>query len=111
VPILLSSSFAYAETEIECLARNAYFEARNAGFEEQVRVTQVVLNRVADDRWPASACKVIYARARSRSSGRIVCQFSWYCDGKSDRPKELYAWEVAKAIALLNRQGTFPDFV
>jgi N-acetylmuramoyl-L-alanine amidase len=33
------------------------------------------------------------------------CQFSWWCDGKSDEPTEARAWWRAKAVAraVLNR--------
>ena len=38
--------------EVTCLADNIYFEARNQGLAGMLAVTNVVMNRVADDRYP-----------------------------------------------------------
>ena len=79
--------------EINCLATNIYFEARNQGVAGQVAVGAVTLNRVWDKRFPNSICEVVYQSELSRwwleVKGKEVplrnrCQFSWYCDGKSD---------------------------
>jgi len=79
--------------EIDCLAKNIYFEARNQGVAGQVAVGAVTLNRVWDKRFPNSICEVVYQAELSRwwleEKGKEVplrnrCQFSWYCDGKSD---------------------------
>ena len=80
-----------------CLALNIYFEARNQSLDGQMAVTHVVLNRVADPRFPDEVCDVVY-QGRTYESGfpkRHKCQFSWYCDGKSDKPKEQAAFEDA----------------
>jgi len=79
-----------------CLALNIYHEARHLPPAEQVAVGHVVLNRVDHPRFPGSACEVVKEGGYSR---RHQCQFSWYCDGKSDRPYEKGAWETAKASA------------
>lgn len=82
--------------EIECLALNIYFEARGEPSEGKIAVGHVVMNRVKDPRYPAQVCDVIRqggARIRNR------CQFSWWCDGRSDKPKDVQAWEESKAIA------------
>ena len=79
--------------EIDCLATNIYFEARNQGIAGQVAVGAVTLNRVWDDRFPNTICEVVYQAQLSRwwleTKGKEVplrnrCQFSWYCDGKPD---------------------------
>ena len=80
-----------------CLALNIYFEARNQSLEGQMAVTHVVLNRAADPKFPDEVCDVVY-QSRTYESGfpkRHQCQFSWYCDGKSDEPKEQAAFEDA----------------
>src|SRR6056300_189428 len=87
--------------QVECLALNIYFEARNQSFDGKVSVSHVVLNRVKDNRYPNTICGVIYQSYKT-SSGfpiRYKCQFSWYCDGKSDVPKENDAWIKAKQVA------------
>ena len=62
-----------------CLATNIYFEARNEPLEGQVAVSHVVLNRVASSDYPNSICQVVTQKHNK------TCQFSWHCDGKSDR--------------------------
>ena len=84
------------QEELHCLALNIYFEARNEPREGQFAVAHVVMNRVADKRFPDTACKVI------RQGGERVrhrCQFSWWCDGLSDRPRNRRVWERAQVMA------------
>lgn len=88
-----------------CLAKNIFFEARNQSIEGQVAVAWVTLNRVASDAYPNTICEVVH-QARYDSRGNPIknkCQFSWYCDGKSDRiPNNVVAqraWEDAQLIA------------
>ena len=89
----------------ECLARNIFWEARNQTVEGQVAVAWVTLNRVEDDRFPGSICRVVHQANRDSNGNPIrnQCQFSWYCDGKSDRiPSNVIAqraWEDAQLIA------------
>jgi hypothetical protein len=92
----LGLSTAELRQEVDCLALNIYFEARNEPYEGQIAVAHVVLNRVSDPRFPETACEVIRqggARERHR------CQFSWWCDGLSDRPKNNAKWATSKALA------------
>ena len=44
---------------IVCLALNVYYEARSQSVVEQIAVAQVVINRVNDDRYPDTVCKVV----------------------------------------------------
>ena len=84
--------------QLKCLAQNIYFEARNSNLADKAAVTDVVLNRVASPSYPNTICKVIHQRH----------QFSWYWDGKSDRPKNRDAWEQAKWVAYqMLYRGTF----
>jgi N-acetylmuramoyl-L-alanine amidase len=84
-----------------CLAQNIYYEARGSSRADQIAVADVVINRVQDERYPDSICEVVQQGERY-ADGRMVrnrCQFSWYCDGKSDWPKDLDAWVIAQQIA------------
>lgn len=84
------------QDEIECLALNIYFEARSEPDAGRLAVGHVVMNRVSDDRYPGNVCAVV------RQGGEKVrnrCQFSWWCDGRSDRPRDRRAWKQSKAIA------------
>jgi len=100
---------------VACLALNIYFEARNQSFEGQVAVAQVVFNRVADHRYPDNVCDVIYQaeRNKQRKVIRNRCQFSWYCDGKSDVPKDIdaYRWANVVARTILDIGDMMPDYV
>ena len=104
---ILALSTAISPVEAECLALNAYFEARNQSDAGMIAVSHVVLNRVASDRFPNTVCEVVRQARLSRwhlSQGRQVplrnqCQFSWYCDGLSDTPKERAAWEHAQRVS------------
>ena len=87
--------------QLECLALNAYFEARNQSYSGQMAVSHVVLNRVDDPRFPNNICDVV-KQAQTDSNGnplRHRCQFSWYCDGLSDTPKNRAAWDHAMLVA------------
>lgn len=93
------------EEDRECLARNIFWEARNQSIEGQVAVAWVTLNRMESDRFPGSICRVVHQANRDANGTPIrhQCQFSWYCDGKSDRiPSNAVAqraWEDAQLIA------------
>ena len=90
----------YAEEEVECLAKNIYFEARNQSHTGKIAVAHVVLNRVFDDRFPNDICEVVYqAKLRNGFPIRHQCQFSWFCDGLSDNPRDEHAWLDAISVA------------
>ena len=64
-------------------------------------VTYTILNRVVDTRFPDKICDVVYQGKHSRITGmplRHKCQFSWYCDGRTDTPKDLDAYRWAEII-------------
>ncbi len=42
---------------------------------------------------------------------RNKCQFSWYCDGKSDKPRDEHAWDKAMLVAHGVYYGNLDDFV
>lgn len=73
--------------ELYCLADNIYFEARGETTIGKFAVLKVTLNRVKDNRFPNTICNVVKQKVK-RKSGKIGCEFSWYCDGISDEPKE-----------------------
>lgn len=76
--------------EIECLALNIYHEARSEPETAQIAVAMVTFNRVADRRFPGTVCGVVKSRSKTN---RRSCAFSWYCDGKSDKPKDKRTWQ------------------
>tara|TARA_R110000787_G_C13338702_1_gene438013 strand:- start:486 stop:1016 length:531 start_codon:yes stop_codon:yes gene_type:complete len=105
--------------EAQCLALNMYHEARNQGTVGVVAVSSVVLNRVSDSRFPNTICEVVLdgpTRPSWKGTGeefpvRHRCQFSWYCDGKSDTPKdsEIYERYILLASNILDNILYFID--
>jgi spore germination cell wall hydrolase CwlJ-like protein len=81
-----------------CLALNIYHEARDQPFIGQVAVAQVVMQG------PTYSWKPDFP-VRHR------CQFSWYCDGKSDKTPDEGAWQKALMIAQGVHTGNLDDFV
>jgi len=98
-----------------CLALNVYHEARDQPFIGQVAVAQVVMNRVRDDRYPDTVCDVVKQGPtyswKQDFPVRHRCQFSWYCDGKSDKTPDQTAWQQAMLIAQGVHTGNLDDFV
>ena len=91
-----ASADVAGEAEIQCLALAIYFEARGEALEGRHAVGHVVLNRVSDRKFPNDICSVI------RQGGeypRYRCQFSFWCDGRSDDPKDAKAWSKSRIIS------------
>jgi len=98
----------FSKQEINCLAQNIYFEARDQTIKGQIAVSLVTINRVESKRFPNSICKVVkQARYRQGKLVKHKCHFSWFCDGKSDVPRDRIAWKVALTIAkaMLEKPG------
>jgi spore germination cell wall hydrolase CwlJ-like protein len=94
-----------SDEDRHCLAQNIFFESRNQSIEGQVAVAWVTINRMTESQFPITICAVV-KQGRKDANGnmkRNQCQFSWYCDGKSDRiPNTVIAqraWEDAQLIA------------
>ena len=102
--------------QAHCLALNVYYEARGSNLADMYAVSDVVLNRVRDSRYPNTICDVVYQgptreswktkqdpdlpdEERKYNPIRNMCQFSWYCDGKNDIPKDETGWATAQMVA------------
>ena len=104
-----------ANGEAFCLAKNIYFEAGNQPLIGKVAVSHVVLNRVDSSLYPDTICDVVYqSRWRINWKGEEVpvrnkCQFSWFCDGKSDEPVDSKTWIESMLIARRVIEGEWSD--
>ena len=107
--------------ELNCLAENIYHEARGESFDGKIAVANVTMNRLKSHRYPDTVCGVVKQAVLSKwwkeNHNREVpvrdkCQFSWYCDGKSDSivltdsqgkliRTNMQAWEESLQIAAL----------
>lgn len=83
------------------LALAVYFEARNQSLEAQMAIAQVVINRKADRRWPPTIRGVVSQGRRSTAASWRSCQFSFMCDGRSEKIYNHDAWKTAREIAFL----------
>lgn len=84
---------ATARSELECLARGIYFEARGEPTSGQIAVGHVILNRAESDAYPDTVCDVVYQNDHLRNR----CQFSFACDGQPDAIEERSKWaEIRK---------------
>jgi len=92
--------------DLNCLALNIYFEARSEPLDGKLAVGFVVLNRVADKRFPSKICDVVKQGGESRLH---KCQFSWWCDGRSDKPHNPQAWKESRVVARLVYWGYAED--
>jgi len=86
-----------------CLSRTIYWEAKGGTDADMEGVADVVLNRLGHDGYPDTVCAVV-----KQGSEKKACQFSWWCDGKSDQVKEDDRYAASKEIArkALNQQLT-----
>ena len=64
----------FTPADVACMAEAIYHEARGTGEEGRVAVGEVILNRVADPRFPDTVCAVVDDN----------CQFSYRCDAIPD---------------------------
>lgn len=107
----------HAYKEEFCMAQNIYFEASIDNKAGMAAVADVVLNRVNHSYFPNTVCGVVYQAIMKESwktkqdpnlpdserkyyPKRHKCQFSWYCDGKSDDiPLGSENWVKAQMVA------------
>jgi len=91
------------QPSLYCLAENIYFEARAENLAGQFAVADVTLNRVKDTRYPNSICEVV-KQGKKHANGQMKrhkCQFSWYCDGRSDKIRDNDSFKRAQTIAYM----------
>ena len=99
-----------------CLAKNIYFEAGNQPLAGKVAVAHVVLNRMEHSSYPKDVCGVVYQAKDYYTSwtGNVIpkrgmCQFSWYCDGRSDEPLDTDTFFESYKIAQDVLLDKYPD--
>jgi hypothetical protein len=78
--------------ELECLAKNIYYEAGIEPYEGKLAVAQVTINRSESGQFPSNICDVVYQRKNN------LCQFSWTCNQVTDI-RNKYRWEESLMVA------------
>ena len=107
------------ETAFICLALNTYHEAKNQSLVGQIATAQVVMNRVEDNRFPNTICEVVkqgptrpsWEDPKKEYPIKHRCQFSWYCDGLSDTPRNKRAFVKSQENAQIVLNGWFGTFM
>ena len=79
--------------EVDCLARNIYFEAGSEPTAGKIAVAQVTMNRVRSGDYASSVCGVVKQKTKG------ICQFSWVCIGKKSINTASTSWKESKTIA------------
>ena len=85
------------QKQIDCLAENIYHEAGYEPREGKKAVALVTLNRTQDPRFPKDICGVV--KQKTTIAERIVCQFSWFCQGVG-APKKNEAYAESRDVAV-----------
>lgn len=101
--ILFSSNVTAAlPKDVECLAKNIYFESRGESQLGQIAVALVTINRVESTKYADTICGVVYQKG----------QFSW--TQNPTRLTSASAWQDAVEIAKQALNGAYdnlmPDF-
>jgi spore germination cell wall hydrolase CwlJ-like protein len=128
-----------SDKDVECLARNIFFESGGEPTEGKIAVGLVTVNRAQDPRFGRSICEVVKARtvvAKTREVKKTemvkigyfgppekqittqlvteqvpVCQFSWTCGGYARQPKSTdERWVESKAIAEGIARGDYEEY-
>jgi len=84
--------------QVDCLAKNIYYEAAHESYEGKLAVAQVTMNRVNSPQYPKDICSVVYQKTTDQQL-RTICQFSWTCMVKELVIRDKYAWEESVMIA------------
>ena len=103
VPSLAEGDKEDTTKALECLSLNIYFEGRNQPWVGKLAIAQVTMNRVFSESFPNTVCEVVL------QENMKTCQFSWWCDGKSDTPRNYAALEEARRVAMFVYSNSFPD--
>lgn len=123
---IISSPFPFlSEREVQCLARNIFYESASEPEEGKVAVGIVTLNRTADPRFPSDVCgvvrqKTVFTRTKivvkevqgflgpkkiqeTKTVSTPVCQFSWNCHAvkkpREDDPRWIQSQAIARELA------------
>ena len=127
-----------SDRDVECMARNIFYEAGGEPTEGKIAVGVVTLNRTQDGRFGKTVCDVVKARTVVVKNKEIkrnevirvgyfgrpemverkevvvqqvpVCQFSWVCSGIARKPKsDDERWVESQTIAQRLAEGEFQE--
>ena len=128
-----------SDKDVECLARNIFYESGGEPTEGKIAVGIVTINRAQDPRFGNSVCEVVKARTVVTKVREVkktemvhvgyfgrpeqvtkttevvqqvpVCQFSWVCAGYAKKPKsDDERWVESRAIAEGIARGEYAEY-
>ena len=128
-----------SDKDVDCLARNIFYESGSEPTEGKIAVGIVTINRAQDPRFGNSVCEVVKARTvvvKNREVKRTemvrvgyfgrpepvtttqtvteqvpVCQFSWVCSGYAKKPKsDDERWVESREIAEGIARGEYAEY-
>ena len=127
------------QSDLECLAKNIYYEAASESTEGKVAVGLVTINRSNSGQFPQTICGVVnqrtdYAVAKTVTKTKMVtegnvfkttkqvhetttkwvkhsiCQFSWRCENVRAIRKNDSRWDDSVAVAQELLEGGYEEF-
>jgi spore germination cell wall hydrolase CwlJ-like protein len=100
-PTVAGKTVEFSAAERDCLTEAIYFEAGSTNDEGRRAVGEVILNRAADPRFPATICGVVDQRYNGS------CQFSYRCDGIAEDYRSAEVRQASEDVAtrLLTARG------
>ena len=94
-----------SKKQVDCLARNIYFESAGEGLAGWLAVGMVTMNRVGHDYYPSTVCSVVHQKIKH------TYQFSWvkFKDTMKIRMPTMYQEILALATELYQSHDTTYD--
>ena len=98
--------------QLDCMARDIFYEARGEKAMGKAMVGMAVLERTKSPHFPSTVCAVV-KQGNVDDYGRKIrnqCSFSWTCDGKYhddnfSEPTKQKEWEQSYIVAKLVMEG------
>lgn len=105
------SSASINNAEVDCLARNIFYEAGGEPAAGKIVVGVLTINRANDARFGKSICEAVHqhtvVKHKRSAMGRTLCQFSWACENKHRQVPDDARWTNSKNIAVGLLQGEY----
>lgn len=126
-----------SDKDVECLARNIFYESGGEPVEGKVAVAMVTLNRTQDPRYPSDVCGVVKQRTtrtvqesvttvrhikvnwmlppqpveetRLKTVTKVICQFSWTCQKVPKIKEDDPRWIESQEVAEKIARNGYPD--
>jgi len=100
----------FSPKDIDCLARNIYYESGAEPLEGKIAVAVVTINRSKDQRFGAKTlCGIVHTKT-NMGKGVVICQFSWTCGTKITIKKDSEHWKSSKEVAENIARGDYSEY-